>query len=325
MRGVLGLLIAFALIPAVCCAQTSGKGDLAPSTPLEVYQNAKRAMVEGRAATGFELLEVAARRGALGAQIEVARMSAKGKGAPLDEAKAFYFYRRIANDYADIDRRHSLAQFIAEAFRMSGTYLRNGIASANLKPDLGEASRLMLQAAGYFHEREAQYELATMYLNGEGVERNPRIAVGWLVNSARKRYAPAQAMLGDMMWRGKDVKRAPLEGLALLALAVDNALEHERPLVTPYYENAVAEADIETIRKTEEALKTLYHSLRLRSDGPPLKIEYPDGVAPKPEKGINMVIKDEGASTMTSETAPGQSAPVPPGGRGFGFSGSPGQ
>ncbi len=318
MHGVVRLLIAFILIPTICFAQQSGKGNLAPSTPLEVYQNAQRAIAEGRKAVGFELLEVAANRGVLGAQIEVARMSATGTGAPLDEAKAFHFYRRIANDYADVDRRHSLAQFVAEAFRMSGIYLRDGIPSANIKANPAEASRMMLQAAAIFHDREAQYELAMMYLGDGALEKNPRIAVGWLVNAARKRYAPAQGTLGDMMWRGADVKRSPVEGLALMAVAMDNATEKEALTIGPLYENAVGEVDIETIRKTEEALEKTYRPLRVRPDGPRLEIK---------SLRTDMVMREQPKGTLTSNPPipggipqpSGQVAPPTSNGNGFGL------
>lgn len=319
MHAVLRLLAIFVLVPTLCWAQASRKGDLTPSTPLEVYQNAQRALMEGNIALGFQLLETAAQRGVLGARIEVARMYAKGDVVPRDEAKAFHYYRGIANDYADVDRSHSLAQFIAEAFRETGTYLRNGIKSINLKADAVEASRLMLQSAGIFHEREAQYELATMFLSGEGVERNPTIAIAWLANSARKRYAPAQAVYGDMLWNGKDVKRSPIKGLALIALALDNAEEDQRAFVLPFYANATAEADIETIRQTEEALQTVYKQYRARRDAPPLRIELLPGM------GKDIEMKDSASGAMTSEKRPAVEAPSDTGGQGFGLDQQPGR
>ncbi|MDZ4790871.1 MAG: tetratricopeptide repeat protein [Hyphomicrobiales bacterium] len=303
----------FVLTPTLCWAQPSRKGDLTPSTPIEIYQNAQRAFTEKRIADGFQLLELAAQRGVLGARIEVARMYAKGDVVPRDDAKAFHYYKRIANDYADVDRRHALAQFVAEAFRMTATYLRNGIKSIDLRPNPVEASRLMLQSAGIYHEREAQYELATMFLNGEGVEKNPTIAIAWLVNSARKRYAPAQAVYGDMLWNGKDVKLAPVKGLALIALALDNADDDQREFVLPFYANATGEADKETILQAEEALQTIYKALRVRPDGPPLRIEQ------LPDAGKDMVMKDAGTGEMTSERAPVNTSPPASGGQGFGL------
>lgn len=328
MRSALAGLLLLALAPGLAYAQVGAKSDLTPSTPLEIYQNAQRAARDGRPAVALELLEIAAKRGVLGAQVEYARVCATAIGGPRDDAKAFYYYKLVADGYADIDRSHLLAHFIGEAFRMTATYLRTGIQSAHVEADPDEAARLMLQSASYFRDRIAQYELSTMYLNGEGVEKNPKIAVTWLVNSARKRYAPAQALLGDMLWRGRDVKRSRAEGLAFMALARDNAQGDEKALVATYYANALAEADNESIRSADEALKVLNSVYRVRADEPPLTIDVTQpGATPQAPAVIDvqnpdLIVKDTGSETTTSESVKAPDAPSP-GGRGFGLDGAP--
>jgi TPR repeat protein len=156
---------------------------------------------------------------------------------------------------------------------MTAMYLREGIESIGLKPNEEEAARLMFQAASYLRDRIAQYELAMMYLSGQGVERNTKMALMHLRNSVRKRYAPAQAVLGDMLWRGKDVKRSPGEGLAFMVIAVDNATDEERGFVEPFLANALAEADNVSVQQANIALKAFNSTYRDKSGEPPLQIE----------------------------------------------------
>ncbi|MEE8306177.1 MAG: hypothetical protein V3R81_02870, partial [Gammaproteobacteria bacterium] len=75
---------------------------------------------------------------------------------------------------------------------------------------------------------EAQCILAQMYLEGEGMPRNSRLAINWLTNAAKKRHGKSQAILGDLLWRGaKDVRRQPHKGLAFLSLARQNARDDD--------------------------------------------------------------------------------------------------
>lgn len=58
----------------------------------------------------------------------------------------------------------------------------------------------------------AQYELAFLYQEGNGVEQEQKRAAHWLSCSARAGYAPAQWALGAMHAQGRNAKKgiAPL-------------------------------------------------------------------------------------------------------------------
>ena len=86
------------------------------------------------------------------------------------------------------------------------------------------AANLFRHAASYFGDADAQYQLARLYLDGDGVEKNVGLAINWLATAAKKQHAEAQATLGELLWRGSDdVRQRRARGLALIMLAHENA------------------------------------------------------------------------------------------------------
>ena len=194
------------------------------SSATEAYRQGLEAYHAGLYDLAIPALEFAARFGVLGAQLRLAKIFSTGEGVPQSDAKAFHYYQLIADQYADTSPYHPIARYVAEAFIALAASHRKGIAELKMKPDLVRAAGLLRHAASYFGDPRAQFKLAQMYLAGEGVPKNTRLGVNWLANAAKKQHAPSQAMLGDLLWRGgKDVRRRPLRGLALLALARQNA------------------------------------------------------------------------------------------------------
>ena len=215
------LLFAIGVLTAVGIAAAGEKPYL---TASDAYRKGMAAKTKNDNAGALPALEYAARGGVLLAKLELARMFASGKGVEPSHAQAFYYYESIANDFADLDPRRHVAPRVAKAFVALGNYYRNGIGEIFLSPNPEQAARMYLHAASYFGDAVAQYQLATMYLAGEGVTKNERLAASWLTSATRKHYAPAQAVLGDLLWRGNAViARQPAKGLALLALARLNA------------------------------------------------------------------------------------------------------
>lgn len=178
----------------------------------------------GKAISPLSALEQAAGRGELDAQFNLARIHAAGEGVPRSPLQAFKLYQHIVDSYADVHPREPRARRVARAFVALGDYYRSGIQGSAIKADKGRAVSLYRHAASYLGDADAQYKLAQMYLRGEGVARNGRLAVNWLTNASKKRHANSQALLGDLLWRGaRDVRRQPLKGLALLTIAGQNA------------------------------------------------------------------------------------------------------
>lgn len=194
------------------------------ASPAAAYNAGTNAMRAGRVDEAVRTLEYAANKGMLGAMRRLARLYAAGEVVPKSDAKAFGYYQRLADEFADINPRQQHARHIAEAFVALAGYYRNGLAELGLKPDPVHAARLYRYAASYFGDVTAQFALARMYLAGEGMKANLRLAVNWLANAAKKQHAPSQALLGDLLWKGQEESyHQPLKGLALLSLARLNA------------------------------------------------------------------------------------------------------
>lgn len=84
--------------------------------------------------------------------------------------------------------------------------------------DYGNAARLYLKGAelGY---APAQYELASLYEQGLGIERDLKQAARWYRRAAEQGYAEAQNNLGRLYATGKGVARDDVEAARWYALA----------------------------------------------------------------------------------------------------------
>jgi TPR repeat protein len=193
---------------------------------------------------GVKLPELAAavEKGDLPAKIEMGRRLAEGQGVKKNEAQAALYFQTVIDQAAEIGARDKRGPLVATAFRYLAHFHRRGIPEAHITANPADAFGLLHHAASYFGDPIAQYELAKLLMSGDGVTKNPRAAAQWLLSAARKGYAPAQAMLGEMLWRGNGVTRVPGDGLGLLAIARRNAAPEDKVWVSKMFETARAEA-----------------------------------------------------------------------------------
>ena len=113
---------------------------------------------------------------------------------PKDDAKAFSYFEQIADQHADISPSSPIAKYAAEAFVALGHYYLDGIPAMPLPPNPSYAADLFRHAASYFGNAEAQYRLARLYMNGDGVEKD----VGPRRQLARhRRQEAARSLAGD--------------------------------------------------------------------------------------------------------------------------------
>ena len=233
-----------------------GADDAPPyASATEAYRQGASALKSGMPATAIPALEYAATRGVLGAQVTLARAYAAGRDMPQDDAKAFFYFQQIADQQADISPSSPIAKYAAEAFVALGQYYVDGIPAMSLAPNPSYAAHLFRHAASYFGNGEAQYRLARLYMNGDGVEKNVGLAVNWLATAAKKQHAASQATLGEILWRGEDVRQRRARGLALIMLAHANAVASgkEPQWIGELYQEALGKSDKPT-RKDAEAL-----------------------------------------------------------------------
>jgi TPR repeat protein len=305
----LGALAALMMLGPV----EAGGDDPPPfASATEAYRQGASALKSGKAAAALPALEYAAKRGVLGAQVKLAREYASGRDVPKDDAKAFSYFQQVADQQADISPRSPIAKYAAEAFVALGQYYLDGIPAMSLAPNPSYAAHLFRHAASYFGSAEAQYRLARLYMNGDGVEKNVGLAVNWLATAAKKQHAASQATLGEILWRGQDVRQRRARGLALIMLAHENAVASgkEPQWIGELYQEAFGKSDKAT-RKDAEALLPELGGMKAATVAPSAKAK-PAEIMVMPASGASEEPVDPTASAVPGGTPLSKPGAPPP-------------
>jgi uncharacterized protein len=206
--------------------------------PLELFKDPRAALRSGMenyrkgdVANSIVALKYAADGGEQLAQWKLGRMYAKGDGVKKNDLAAYQYFARIIRDFQEDQLRPGERSVVASAFVAVGAYSRTGIPKTGVRRDLQRALHLFHYASTAFGDADAQYNLARMYLDGAGTERNPRRAVPWLRYAARKNHVEAMAVLGNLLYVGDTgVPRRRSVGLMYLTLASELAADSGRKL-----------------------------------------------------------------------------------------------
>lgn len=169
-------------------------------------------------------LEGAASTGEPIALWQLGIMYETGSGVEKDPAKAFQYFSRIANENAEALPNSLDADIVAQSFLKIGDYYLSGLPNAGIPENNVEGQRMIIYAATYFGDADAQYRLGMLYLDPEAQELNPLLGARWLTLAARKGHPGAQARLGDMLVHGEGIEAQPVEGLMWLNIAYRAAL-----------------------------------------------------------------------------------------------------
>jgi uncharacterized protein len=199
-----------------------------------------------------KLLENAARDGDVGAAWELGRMYADGDGVKQNAQRAFDYFGDIADSHADEPTGTVEARFVANAFVRLASYYLTGIPNSSIKPDAVRARDMFNYAASYFGDRDAQYRLGRMYLDGQGGGKNTKQGTRWLSLAADKGQYQAQAVFGALLFKGQYLARDAPQGLMYLILARD-AASVEESWIADLYSAALKQAT------AEEATRALDH------------------------------------------------------------------
>ncbi len=209
-------------------------------TPAEAFRSGYEAYKQGDAETALEALNYAAAKGHPGALWKLGRMYQTGDLVAEDDSKALQLFSRVADEYGDENPDGPDAPFVADAFVTLGSYYKSGI-PGQVEADPNRARRFFSYAASYFGDSDAQYSLATMFLDGQGGDQNVRQAARWFKLAARKGHVGAQSEFGHMLYEGIGVERRPVEGLMWLSIARLSAPGD--PLIQARHEQAFSTAD----------------------------------------------------------------------------------
>ena len=154
------------------------------------------------------------------AQWQLGLMYESGEGVTQDKAKAFGYFAQIADQHADTAPRGVEADIVAHSFVKMGEYYKDGLPEAGIPKDEDYSIKLLMHAASYFGDADAQYRVGEMYLDKDQLGDNPIQSARWLSLAAKKGHAPAQAKLGDILFNGNgDLKANRIEGLMWLTVA----------------------------------------------------------------------------------------------------------
>ncbi len=219
------LILSLGAQPALAQADNLVSGDTAVDAALNMANILDGAGGGVSSDALLAALQDAAAAGEPMAMWQLGLMYESGEGVEKDPVKAFGYFSQIANEHADAAPRGVEADIVAQSFVKVGEYYRQGVPEAGIPKDEDRSNRLMMHAASYFGDADAQYRVGKMYLEDEELGANPLQSARWLSLAARKGHAGAQAQLGKMLFNGEGIEANPIEGLMWLTVASRRAAD----------------------------------------------------------------------------------------------------
>ncbi len=156
---------------------------------------------------------------------QLGTMYENGEGVDKDPVKAFGYFAQIANQHADTAPRGLEADIVASSFVKLGDYFRIGVPEAGVSQNPAEYHRMLMHAATYFGDAEAQYRIGMLYQSDADLGVSPMLSARWLQSAAHKGHCLAQAQLGNLLFNGMaSYEPRPAEGLMWLNFAQTTCL-----------------------------------------------------------------------------------------------------
>ena len=168
----------------------------ANTPPSEALRFGITSYRSGDKTTAVEALSFAAKNGSAGAQWKLGNMYAQGDGVERNDYTAFKLFSDVAAHAADDSqgRRDQPTPFVTNAWAKLGAFFRRGIPNSDVKADPNRAREYFWRAA-YFGDADAQLNLAAMFYNGEGGDRDLIQAAKWANLAADKGNPAAKDLL----------------------------------------------------------------------------------------------------------------------------------
>jgi uncharacterized protein len=213
--------------------------------PIQALRKGLETLKSGDAASSIDALTYAAEGGQTLAQWKLGRMYADGDGVQHDDYKAFQYFSQLVDSYDDDMDNVRERGIYANAFVAVGVYSLKGIPDTEIAPNPERAFEMFRYAASHFGDPNAQYNLARMYLDGEGVKQDCWQAARWLNLAADKHHVEAEALLGHLLYTGQGgINRQRARGLMWLTLAHDSIRNPEKDKwISELYEQAFQSAN----------------------------------------------------------------------------------
>jgi TPR repeat protein len=240
----------YSFVPAKPDSELPKLGDV--SLWRDDMKMAKQAYSNGDYARARDHLEKASNSGNLIATWYLGDMYRTGKGVAPDIGKSFGYYRQVALAYDSEQPNRKLMRITVDALVRVADIYRDGAPNYGIHKDPVRAYNLYSTAAGHGHPA-AIYAIGVMYLNGQGVKKMPDQGIRWLMRAARKRYAPAEALLGDLHYDGIQVKQDKAKAVMWYTLARQTARPDSFPQIISRFDTLLDEVSEEE-RSSGQAL-----------------------------------------------------------------------
>jgi hypothetical protein len=219
-------------------------------------KKAKRAYKDGDFDKARKYFERASDDNNIVADWYLGHMYRLGRGVPRDDAKAFSYYGRVADAFDSEESDQNRLRIMVDALVRVADYYRTGSKAAGVAQNFDRASRIYRLAATYGHPA-SQYALGVMAMRGQGMRKQPEQGLRWLLAAAKKRYAPAEAALGDLYWKGEIVGRDRTRAIMWYLLARSTTRPGESPQIYDRLDKMLAETS-EAERLEAEARATVW-------------------------------------------------------------------
>ena len=299
-------------------AATAASAQAAIERGLGAYQTGSRE-------AAIAALSEAASRGdpsvRFAAEFYLARIYAENIAAGADQTKAFVLFRKLADENLDVDpETNKRAPFVAKALIALAGYVRTGLRDIDLAPNPGRATEYLHHAAVFFGDRDAQFELARIYLSGDASADDAKRGLHYLAALTEESHAPAQALLAELFWRGRYVKKDDRRALALVTMAAENAPSHEQIWIDDTYATIFC-ATTETARAAAEPLVARWRRMFTHpAAGPDAAVRVaaaPRALVPERQCASGERVALGPAGKAAAPVAAPAAAPAQPGGAGL--------
>ncbi len=246
------VLLAFALLALMVVAEPAQAGDNDPVgdffsmfRPPEIrlphidivpfwtddLKRARSAYMDGDYPQAATYFRKSSEDGNMVADWYLGNMFRLGQGVPVDQATAYSYYSRVAENYDPEEPDKNRLRIVVDAQLRVADYLRTGIRSAKLAANPQAAARTYLRIATSYGHPRALYSLGTMSIEGEGMAKNPTQGLKWLNAAVRKHSPDAAAYLAELYKSGTVVRQDDTRALMWYIIAAQSAIKNENPII----------------------------------------------------------------------------------------------
>ncbi|MCB1386112.1 MAG: sel1 repeat family protein [Nitratireductor sp.] len=211
---------------------------------------------EGDEDEALDVLQYAAEQGNQTAQWKLGKMYESGDSVARDPAKAFEFYKRIADHYGEARPNTPEWAITGKAMVALGHYYSRGMPEAGITVDQNEARVMYTTAAMYFRDSDAQFELGKLLLEGENTQEEARQGIRMLQLADQKGHVGALALLGHALVEGEYVQQDVVRGLTMLTRANEKATPDMLPWINGLQQEAFALASVEQRQQAIAAVQS---------------------------------------------------------------------